>query len=78
MDVEELCELGYVVKLLLLSDDLPRDGHLGEDVPQDDADDDVVAKIKYHAFSVLVDVPRLEGLRSWGSLRVGGGFLQPN
>ena len=63
MDVKQLCELRYFLGPLPLSDYLPGGGHLGEDVPQDDANNDVVAEVEYDALAILFDVLLL-GLRS--------------
>ena len=62
MHVKQLCELRYFLEPLPLPDYLPGDGHLGEDVPQDDANNDVVAEVEYDALTVLFDV-LLYGLR---------------
>ena len=67
MDVKQLGELRYVLEPLLLPDYLPGGGHLGEDVPQDDANNDVVAEVEYDALTVLFDV-LLRDLRSCDGL----------
>ena len=62
MDVKQLGELRYVLEPLLLPDYLPGRGHLGEDVPQDDANNDVVTEVEYDALTILIDV-LFDGLR---------------
>jgi len=53
MDPEQLGNFGQIVVASVLPDDLSRDRNLVEDVPHEDADDDIVLQVENDALAVV-------------------------